>query len=361
MKKFLLLLAGLPVLILFLFLLAAMILEYRPEDIEPALKIKGNGIDFRGETLKIATWNIGYAGLDEGADFFIDGGKTSKPDSIETVRKNMEGIRNQINNINAEIILLQEVDVMSSRSFNIMQTLEIMNDHSEYAGWFATNFKTFFVPVPVFSPIGRVWSGVMTVSKYKFLDNVERYSLSSNAAWPDRMFDLKRCMLVTRIPFKEKGNEIVIVNLHLSAYDGGNQREKELELVRHFIVGEYNSGNFVIAAGDWNHILPGFDMDSFGDYTTSEENLFWVKKLPEKWTPDGWSWAYGKDVATVRSNEAPYKPGRNFTNVIDGFLLSPGINLINVQTVKTGFKYSDHEPVIIEIDFVTEVRPDEKL
>jgi TPR repeat protein/endonuclease/exonuclease/phosphatase family metal-dependent hydrolase len=353
-RKRLLLLALLPALIFSVFIAAAIFLEYRPDDVETALKIERGGDSFDGSDLKILSWNIGYAGLGEAADFFMDGGKTSKPDNVETVRKNLEGIRKKITDIHADIVLLQEVDVMSSRSFNIMQPVEIMGDHKGYDVWFATNFRTFFVPVPVTSPMGRVWSGIMTFSKFSFTEFPRRYSLSRNENWPERLFDLKRSMLVTRIPYKRKGNEIVIINLHLSAYDDGAQREKELAFVRGYILKEYDSGNFVIAGGDWNHMLPGFDKESFGKYMTKEKDLFWVKELPPNWTPEGWKWGYGEDAATVRANDAPYKKGKTFTTVIDGFLVSPNVVIKRVETSGMEFKYSDHEPVVIEISFANE-------
>ena len=210
------------------------------------------------------------------------------------------------------------------------------------------------MPVPVFNPMGSVNSGLMTLSKFNSDGKGARYQLPGSFPWPNRLFNLKRALLVNRLPDESTGKEWVIINLHLSAYDDGNLRDKELEFIREFLINEYDSGNFVVAGGDWNHILPGFNMGSFGDYRTKEKNLFRVKTLPENWMPGGWTWAYGKDVATVRSNEAPYKPGRNFTTVIDGFLLSPNLKINNVETINTNFKYSDHQPVLVEITYKTD-------
>ena len=61
--------------------------EYRPAAVEEADVVRaGDGKSVKeGETLKVLSWNVGYAGLGRGEDFFMDGGTRSKPDSRDTV------------------------------------------------------------------------------------------------------------------------------------------------------------------------------------------------------------------------------------------------------------------------------------
>ncbi len=337
-------------LLFLLFIFSAVLLEYRPQPSELAYVVCENSLNERlpASSITLLSYNIGYCGLGEDADFFMDGGTSARFSDIDTVKKNMYGIGDILKKNMSDIILLQEVDRHSRRSFYIDQAEYYSNLFSGYESQFALNFKVFFVPIPIYDPIGKVESGVMTVSRFKTEGKGRRYQLPGSFSWPNRMFNLKRSVLVNRF-IDESGNEWVLLNLHLSAYDDGNLREKELEFIRNYILEEYNSGRFVIAGGDWNHILPRISKDTFSPYTTKEKDLFWVKELPENWTPEGWTWAIDRSSPTVRSNESGYSPGQNFTTVIDGFLLSPNIELIKVKTINTRFKYSDHEPVLIKV------------
>lgn len=348
-NKFLLFFFGIPIVIAIAFLSLSYYLEFRPEKVEYALKIRDGRKDLVDGNIRILSWNIGYAGLGKDADFFLDGGKSSKPDNVETVRNNLDNIKKKISEIDADIIFLQEVDVESSRTFDVLQAFEIAKDNKNMGSYFATNFKTFFVPVPWYSPMGRVWSGIMTFSEFSFKNEMERYSLPESSKWPERMFDLKRCMLVSRMPINENGRELVLVNLHLSAFDDGDLKTQQLEFVIEFLVNEHKKGNMVIAGGDWNHSMPGIEKEHFGSFTTQEENLKWLGRIDEKMTPNGWDWVFDKDNPSVRSNEKGYAKGENFTTVIDGFLVSPGIVVREIKTVVSQFEYSDHEPVVIEI------------
>jgi endonuclease/exonuclease/phosphatase family metal-dependent hydrolase len=348
-SKILFVIVGVSLILITAFATAAFYFEYKPGTIENALKIRDGGEEFKGGKIRLMTWNIGYAGLGKDADFFLDGGKSSKPDNVENVRENLEGIKAKIKEIDADIILLQEVDVESSRTFNILQTFEIVAENKDMNAYFATNFKTFFVPVPWYSPIGKVWSGIMTLSRFSFKDKILRHSLPENGELPGRLFDLKRCMLVSRIKLGENGRELVVVNLHLSAFDDGELKEKQIRHIKMFLEKEYAAGNLVIAGGDWNHSAIGLTREHFGKYTTSEENLKWLGKIDETVAPEGWSWGIDISNPTVRTNEKGYVPGENFTTVVDGFLLSPGITLNFVRNESSGFKYSDHEPVVLEV------------
>ena len=76
------------------FLIISAILEHKPAPQEeaihyPALKpLAENNIP---DSLKIMTWNIGYAGLGENMTFFMDGGKDVR-DSRERTLENLHHI-----------------------------------------------------------------------------------------------------------------------------------------------------------------------------------------------------------------------------------------------------------------------------
>ena len=82
--------------------------EYRPEDVEPvevAAAARRDNVRV-SEMLKVVTFNTGYAALSRDEDFFMDGGKKSRPDSKAVVESNMSGILSALSQQDADIYLL---------------------------------------------------------------------------------------------------------------------------------------------------------------------------------------------------------------------------------------------------------------
>ena len=314
--------------------------EYKPADrqmAEFALYPSGSGAE---QTVTVYTWNIGYAGLGKESDFFMDGGEMVDPPSQEIVEKNLAGIEQFIQNNPADAWLLQEVDKNSARTGDMNEYARIQGlFRIEAASAFAYNYKCPFVPIPI-PPMGRVESGIATFSTLAMPDAAERVSLPCPFSWPIRAAQIKRCLLITRMAVEGTDKELVLVNLHLEAYDDGEGKIAQTKLLMEVLQQEYAKGNYVIAGGDFNQTFPG-GLDAF------------PVKDPEKWTPgvleqsilpDGWQFAADVSSATCRLLDQPYCEDCQLY-VIDGFILSPNVKLVEVETIEAGFEYSDHNPV----------------
>lgn len=321
------------------------ITEYKPADRESVQYYElGSGLPAigTGSTVTLYTWNLGYAGLGEESDFFMDGGKMVDPPSQETVEKNLDGILEFIDSQDADAWLLQEVDVNSSRTDHINQ-FDILRKNRNCSSAFAYNYKCPFVPIPV-PPLGRIEGGIATLSTAQMSQNMERISLPCPFSWPIRAAQIKRCLLVTRLPLENSDKELVLVNLHLEAYDDGEGKIAQTNLLLQVLQEEYAKGNYVVAGGDFNQSFPGvLDVYPIQD--------------PEKWTPgiledsllpEGWQFAYDIAAPSCRLLDQPYSDACQLY-VIDGFILSPNVTLTSVQTVDMDFKYSDHNPVCLQI------------
>ena len=106
--------------------------------------------------------------------------------------------------------------------------------------------------VYVFTPFSVQEAGIVTMSKYDIESSV-RYSLPIDESFPTKFFDLDRCFMITRYRAGDS-KELVLINVHLSAYDeGGVYRKKQLELLNEVLKQERDKGNYVIAGGDFNH------------------------------------------------------------------------------------------------------------
>ena len=317
--------------------------EYKPADVE-ALEIEAHsGVEnISANGITVLSWNIGYAGLGKEQDFFMDGGTKARPESRETVVGYLKGIGAEIEKANADVVILQEVDVDSSRTFGINETEPLARRTSVHA----LNYACPFVPIP-WPPMGKVNSGLFTTTNYAMTD-AERVALPCPFSWPLSTANLKRCLLVTRLPVANREAELVLVNLHLEAYDDGEGKIAQTKQLMSLLDEEYKKGNYVIAGGDFNQIFPG-GLES------------WPNSHPELWTPgileneslpEGFGWAYDLKVPSCRLLNQPYDPADKENTqyyCIDGFLVSPNVEVDKVEALDLGFEYSDHNPVLMTV------------
>ena len=318
-------------------------MEYKPADVEAVEPSAGTAKVSPGQSLTIVSFNTGYAALGENADFFMDGGKTSLPESADEVKTNLAGIADILKNEDADIYILQEVDTNSKRSFGINE-VEYYGEALGLGNMFALNYSAKFVPIPVTSMMGRVNSGLATYTDLA-VSEASRVQLPIPFSWPVRCFNLKRCLLVSRMPVEGTDKELVIVNLHLEAYDDGEGKIAQTKVLYDFLAAEYAKGNYVIAGGDFNQTFPGAY-----EYPALTEGC-WMPGTLDPDLPEGFSVYYCEgDNPTCRLLDVPYKGNDNPQYyIIDGFIVSANIRVDRVSVIDQSFRYADHQPVRLEI------------
>lgn len=95
-----------------------------------------------------------------------------------------------------------------------------------------------------------------------------------------RVANLKRCLLVERVPVEGTEKELVIINLHLEAYDDGEGKRAQTEQLMQIIAAEYRNGNYVIAGGDFNQTFEGADTFPVLDESTWQPGKLYNSELP---------------------------------------------------------------------------------
>lgn len=322
--------------------------EYKPaavEDVEVVNQLVWTPPLAPGDSLTIMTQNTGYAGLGKDSDFFMDGGKDVKP-TVEQVDTNRERLSTQVAEQGADVYFLQEVDTNSSRSYGIDQSQRYLERLGTfYLSSYALNYSCDFVPYPL-PPIGKVHSGLQTLSAFH-VESAQRIALPCPFSWPVSAANLKRCLLVSYVPLEGSDKQLVLVNLHLEAYDDGEGKAAQTKMLMDFLTGEYEKGNYVIAGGDFNQTFPGA-LDAF---PIKDADLWTPGVLEDDMLPEGWQFACDLSTPSCRLLNHPYDPnpeGNQFY-VIDGFILSPNVALDSVETLDMQFQYTDHNPVLISV------------
>lgn len=322
------------------------IMEYKPDDVEPVqMENAQDTAGFSGNTASVLIFNTGYAGLGDNADFFMDGGENVKSTDETRMNANMDEIAALIQETGADFTLLQEVDRDSSRTYRTDQTQKYMTQ-TGLSGAFALNYSCPFVPYPL-PPIGRINSGILTLTDYT-VSSAERVSLPCPFSWPVSTANLKRCLLVTRVPIEGSDKELVLVNLHLEAYDDGEGKAAQTEMLFSILQEEYAKGNYVIAGGDFNQTFPG----GLEAYPTLDSSTWVPGVLEENILPEGWNFAYDTSVPSCRLLNQPYNPDDPTTQyyTIDGYILSPNVEATKVETLDLDFHAADHNPVYLEVN-----------
>ena len=319
--------------------------EYRPADVETLTVTAGARHDIAkiGQRYKLVTLNIGYGGLGREEDFFMDGGKNVNPKNQQEVADNLSGLLSALSLQDADICLLQETDTNSARSFSINESNQFARGLSMGSA-FAYNFKCAFVPFP-WPPIGRVESGLTTLNNLQVTE-ATRESLPVPFSWPMRAANLKRCLLIERMPLEGSDQELVLINLHLEAYSSEDGRKAQIAMLNEIFKAELRKGNYVIAGGDFNQSFPG----ALKKYPLPENPGWEPGQLSESELPDGFTFAYDMSVPTCRSLATSYDGDRStlVAYVIDGFVVSSNVKVNSVETVDLNFQNSDHQPVAME-------------
>ena len=262
------------------------------------------------------TYNIGFGAYLPDYSFFMDGGTSSWAESPETVQYAINGAGELVKSLDPDFTLIQEIDLDATRSYHTDEYEMLRNILPEYTTVFAQNYDSAFLFYPFTQPHGSSRAGLGLFSKYP-VDN---------------------------------GKELVIFNLHMSAYGNSDEiRKGQIEMLCNDMAKEYEAGNYVLCGGDFNH-----------DLKASEENAesceSWAFPFPRSELPEHFTFCL--DLLTeeeqaalwnsARNADMEYVPGVTYTVTLDGFIISDNIECLSYENVNTGYSYSDHDPVKVE-------------
>ncbi|MDL2292803.1 endonuclease/exonuclease/phosphatase family protein [Acholeplasma sp. OttesenSCG-928-E16] len=355
---------------------------YRVGDIELTSTYSNENIDSTSllmldmnKEYQVATYNIGFGAYSEDFTFFMDGGKSAKAKDKDSVLFNTLGVAKVLNSLDVDFAFLQEVDLSGTRSRYVDQ-VKLINSklNANYEVTYGSNFHVPYLVYPFHDPIGKAESGIVTLSKYAS-DSAMRYELPVDTAWPSKLFDLDRCYTVNRSSLPN-GKELLLINVHLTAFENKGIREKQLANLEIFLKSENDKGNYIVMGGDFNHDLW---VTFVGDYNSDEKYYpSWLPKKENITKEEEWVQVLNQDFVdfldsinfsfkiplnepTCRTSQFSYNPNTSRAWVIDGFIVSGNIKVIedSVMVVDdsslSGFRnflYSDHNPVTMKFTFI---------
>ena len=297
-----------------------------------------------GQPYTVISYNIGFGAYEPDYGFFMDGGTESRAWSRERVTVNVQNIASFLKERQADFYLLQEVDIGSTRTYQLDEREALYAALFDKCSVFAQNYDSPYLMYPLNSPHGASRSGLLTFSRAD-ITAAERVELPVESGFM-KLLDLDRCYSVSRIPVNG-GKELILYNLHLSAYTSdGTIATEQLKLLLADMQAEYDAGNWCVAGGDFNKDLLGDSAAWFGE---ADQSYSWAQPIPEG-TFDGVDVTLvtpldeSAPVPSCRNADGPYHPGQ-YVLTVDGFLVTPNVTAAQATVLDTGFAYSDHNPV----------------
>lgn len=296
----------------------------------------------------ITTANLGFGAYDREFDFFMDGGKQSWAKSAQRAEENITGSAQALAGLTPDFMFFQEVDVNGTRSHHVNEYDILRQQYPDFVSAYVQNYDSAFLFWPLYQPHGKNQAGLVTMSSYDIAKTERRSLPISNSL--SKFLDLDRCYSISKIPGKH-GRDLVLINVHLSAYGVDEEILKaQRDMLFEDMVKEYEAGNYVIAGGDFNHDLTGISGELYGNQVTAVES--WAQPFDFESIPEGFTLGSkalldeGKFnmAATCRDSGRPYD-GTNDRWLLDGFIYSDNIEMLEYDTVDLDFAYSDHNPV----------------
>lgn len=300
-----------------------------------------------GTRYRAVSYNIGFGAYSDDYSFFMDGGRESRARSAEAVVENVSGAVSAVRELDPDFLLLQEVDVDGTRSYHQDEWALVCSQTAYLHGTFAQNYDSPYLFWPLLEPHGANRAGQAAFSKYPIASALRRQLPIESG--PMKLVDLDRCYSLQRIPLSGTDRELVLYNLHLSAYTSdGTIAEEQLELLFQDMLSEYEKGNYAVAGGDFNKDLLGNSSEIFG---VSGPDYTWAQPIPPELVPEGLAVIAPLDdaapVPSCRNADRPYGPD-SYVVTVDGFIVSANVDVEEAGVWDTGFRWSDHNPVYLD-------------
>ncbi len=330
---------------------------YRIDD-KQKLEVENNQnkLVARNEEYSITSYNVGFGAYSQDYTFFMDSGtdkdgvvtygKHSRARSKEECQRNIDGSIGFLKELNSDFMLIQEVDVKAHRSHFIDQLDYMKKAFGEYGSTFGLNFHSPYLAYPFDEPHGSVDAGLLSLFRYQ-VDFSERRSLPVTTHWINKLAELDRSFTTNRLKITGSDKELVIINIHMSAYDTEGYRDKQLKMLNELLAMEKEAGNYVIVGGDFNHDVS----NSLDAFKTEQQKRTDIPRITDDDLTAGFSFADAKNNApSVRNCNIPFVKDHTYTYVCDGFILSDNIKVNSIENVDKQFLYSDHNPVHLKFE-----------
>ena len=211
------------------------------------------------DTLTVVTWNIRF-GIGRAKWCGDSCGELVLFDTDE-IQDGLELLAAKIAAMDADILLLQEVDTDSKRSAYIDQVQWLLDNTAMNYGAYASMWEIQFVPS---DGLGRINTGNAILSRWP-LSEAERIQLSLRGEQDDltRAFYVRRNVLRAKVNYP--GSLFWAVDIHASAFSNDDTKQIQYAEFKAVLDELDNQGEPFVAGGDLNQLPPGAAKNNYCD------------------------------------------------------------------------------------------------
>jgi endonuclease/exonuclease/phosphatase family metal-dependent hydrolase len=209
-------------------------------------------------TVRIMTWNIRF-GIGRGP-WFGDACGYKVIYSKAEIITNLTDIAKKINSVKPDILLLQEVDINSTRSAYADQ-LQWLLDHTyfNYAAY-GSQWKAQFIPS---DGLGRMNEANAILSRWPLTDAKRiQLELRQDQDKLTRYFYERCCMVKAKVSIPGFKN-FYAVNIHASAFATDDTKHQHIVAFKKELDNITATGNWFVAGGDLNTLPPNSDSTDY--------------------------------------------------------------------------------------------------
>lgn len=209
-------------------------------------------------TIKVMTWNIRF-GIGRGP-WFGDACGYKVTYSKEEIIKNLTSIADRINSVQPDVLLLQEVDINSTRSAYVDQ-LQWLLDHTYFNyAVYGSQWKAQFIPS---DGLGRLDEANAILSRWPINEGKRiQLELRQDQDGLTRYFYERCCMVKAKISIPEF-TDFYAVNIHASAFATDDTKHQHIIAFKNELDKITSSHAWFVAGGDLNTLPPGSDSTDY--------------------------------------------------------------------------------------------------
>jgi endonuclease/exonuclease/phosphatase family metal-dependent hydrolase len=298
-----------------------------------------------GRPFSVLVWNIQYC-AGRSARFFYDGGEAVHV-PLERTLRSLTAVARAIRDLDADIVLLQEVDRDSDRTSRIDQHVELLQRLTYPCHTSTSYYENRYVPFPPWQHLGRVDMHLSVFSRFA-LDSARRHPMPPlREGWLRRQFNLRRAILEVQVP-TSRGERLRVLNTHLDAFSRG---DGTLPLQMAAVADCMRAGEPALVGGDFNALPPGDDPARLG----ADSELYRDEGWPLQLMFDHWQSA----VPLEAHQDEPERwrtwlpfGAETAERAIDHLFATDGVEILD-STVASGLhELSDHLPLKVEMRLV---------
>jgi len=209
-------------------------------------------------TIRVMTWNMRF-GIGRGS-WFGDACGDRVIYSEKEILDKLKSIVEHINLVNPDVLLLQEVDINSTRSAYVDQLRWILDRTAFNYAAYGLQWKAQFIPS---DGLGRIEEANAIMSRWPITDAKRiQLVLRKDQDGLTRYFYERCCMVKAKINIPDF-KSFYAVNIHASAFATDDSKHKHLLEFKNLLDGISSSGIRFVAGGDLNTLPPGSDSTDY--------------------------------------------------------------------------------------------------